>query len=85
MSFLDDFPKPPEWMAQANCASTDPEAFFPNQGDHGDAAKRVCAGCSVVAQCLDYGLEIGDQFGIYGGTNVRDRAAIRRKQRRGAA
>ena len=34
-----------DWREYALCAQTDPEAFFPDRGDSGEQAKRVCADC----------------------------------------
>jgi WhiB family redox-sensing transcriptional regulator len=39
----------PGWREYAPCADTDPE-LFTNRGSI-DAAKAVCAGCPVIAQC----------------------------------
>jgi WhiB family redox-sensing transcriptional regulator len=39
------------WQADALCAQTDPEAFFPEKGGSTRDAKRICAGCDVKAQC----------------------------------
>lgn len=55
------------WQADALCAQTDPELFFPEKGDPGRAAKAVCAACLVRAECLDYALDSGERYGIYGG------------------
>ena len=37
------------WQADALCAETDPEAFFPEKGGSTREAKRVCSGCDVRA------------------------------------
>lgn len=66
------------WQEYARCAQTDPEAFFPNKGDSGTAAKRVCADCPVQQQCLEYALANDERIGIWGGTTPNDRRRIRR-------
>lgn len=66
----------PEWMLDANCAGTDPEIFFPEKGGSTREAKSICARCTVSAECLDYGLEINDRFGIFGGLAPRKRRAL---------
>jgi len=63
----------PAWTADAMCAQTDPEAFFPDKGQSPRAAQAVCARCPVAAECLDYALEIGDRFGIWGGVTAKRR------------
>src|SRR5215472_6468427 len=45
------------WQDRALCAQTDPEAFFPEKGGSTREAKRVCRGCEVRAECLEYALE----------------------------
>ncbi|MGH8328620.1 MAG: WhiB family transcriptional regulator [Steroidobacteraceae bacterium] len=66
----------PEFMSRGVCAETDPEAFFPDKGDSTAAAKRVCAGCPVRAECLEYALQRGERYGVWGGTSERQRRAI---------
>ena len=38
---------PLSWQADAVCAQTDPEAFFPEKGGSTRDAKRICAGCGL--------------------------------------
>jgi hypothetical protein len=65
-----------EWMADALCAETDPEAFFPAKGDPATAAKDICGGCTVREQCLEYALKHGHADGIWGGLTPRKRAEL---------
>ena len=46
----------PDWQERALCAQTDPEAFFPEKGGSTREAKRICSGCEVRAECLEYAL-----------------------------
>ncbi|MDT3439032.1 WhiB family transcriptional regulator [Pseudofrankia sp. BMG5.37] len=69
-----------EWQERALCAQTDPEAFFPEKGGSTREAKRICSGCEVRAECLEYALAKDERFGIWGGMSERER----RKQRRRA-
>ena len=66
---------PPTWTKQARCAEVDTEIFFPDKGDRGSAesARRICNGCEVRVQCLEYALDHAEIYGIWGGTNERDR------------
>lgn len=66
------------WQADALCAQTDPEAFFPEKGGSTREAKKVCDGCEVRAQCLEYALENDERFGIWGGLSERERRKLRR-------
>ena len=65
------------WHQQAACLGADPETFFPARGDTAGVlvALAICAGCPVVEQCLDEGLEQKD--GILGGTTAAQRRRLR--------
>ncbi len=67
-----------EWQERALCAQTDPEAFFPEKGGSTREAKRICAGCEVKAECLEYALTQDERFGIWGGLSERERRRLRR-------
>ena len=66
-----------EWRLDALCAETDPEAFFPEKGGSTREAKRVCTGCEVRAECLEFALTNDERFGIWGGLSERERRRIR--------
>jgi WhiB family redox-sensing transcriptional regulator len=67
------------WQEQALCAETDPEAFFPEKGGSTREAKKICTGCEVRAQCLEYALSNDERFGIWGGLSERERRRLRRR------
>jgi WhiB family redox-sensing transcriptional regulator len=67
------------WQEQALCAETDPEAFFPEKGGSTREAKKICTGCEVRAQCLEYALANDERFGIWGGLSERERRRLRRR------
>ena len=73
-----DEPGEPEWQERALCAQTDPEAFFPEKGGSTREAKRICSGCDVRAECLEYALAHDERFGIWGGLSERERRRLRR-------
>ncbi|WP_298253500.1 WhiB family transcriptional regulator [uncultured Arthrobacter sp.] len=66
------------WQADALCAQTDPEAFFPEKGGSTRDAKKVCGSCIVKAECLEYALEKDERFGIWGGMSERERRRLRK-------
>ncbi len=80
----------PNWRAEAACLSADPDLFFPISSA-GPAekqiarAKRICAGCRVRRECLDFALSHDQVYGIWGGTTPEDRQRARRRKRRAAA
>lgn len=66
------------WQADALCAQTDPEAFFPEKGGSTRDAKRVCEACTVKDACLEYAMANDERFGIWGGLSERERRRLRR-------
>jgi WhiB family redox-sensing transcriptional regulator len=66
------------WQERALCAETDPEAFFPEKGGSTREAKKICTGCEVKAECLEYALANDERFGIWGGLSERERRRLRR-------
>ena len=69
----------PGWQDRALCAQTDPEAFFPEKGGSTREAKKVCRGCEVRVECLEYALEHDERFGIWGGLSERERRRMKRE------
>ena len=69
------------WRLNALCAETDPEAFFPEKGGSTREAKRVCSGCEVRAECLEFALANDERFGIWGGLSERERRRLRLMRR----
>ncbi|PKW26544.1 WhiB family transcriptional regulator [Phycicoccus duodecadis] len=68
-----------EWAPLGRCAGTDPDALFV-QGKAQRAAKAVCKGCPVVAECLADALDNGTEFGVWGGMTERERRALLRRR-----
>lgn len=66
------------WQERALCAQTDPEAFFPEKGGSTREAKRICLGCEVRDECLEYALANDERFGIWGGLSERERRRLKR-------
>jgi WhiB family redox-sensing transcriptional regulator len=69
----------PDWQERALCAQTDPEAFFPEKGGSTREAKRICAGCEVRTECLEYALAFDERFGIWGGLSERERRRLKHR------
>jgi WhiB family redox-sensing transcriptional regulator len=67
------------WMTDALCAETDPDLFLPDgQGtNNSTVAKKICAQCDVIAECLAWALRTG-AVGTCGGTTDKERQRIRR-------
>lgn len=70
------------WRQDALCRNIDPDVFFPPLGGSSREAKRICAMCSVKAECLEFVLELESkdshlQSGIYAGLSSKERRALR--------
>ncbi|MQA10111.1 MAG: WhiB family transcriptional regulator [Pseudonocardiaceae bacterium] len=76
---LFDTPEEQEWQERALCAQTDPEAFFPEKGGSTREAKRICQGCEVRSECLEYALAHDERFGIWGGLSERERRKLKKR------
>lgn len=79
------------WQESAACRTVDPELFYlednarcENKDNKVAAAKAVCAGCPVVADCLAFALadKHALNFGVWGGTTPEERLVILRRVRR---
>ena len=70
-------PEEQSWQERSLCAQTDPEAFFPEKGGSTREAKKICVGCEVQAECLEYALANDERFGIWGGLSERERRRLK--------
>lgn len=74
------------WMDEAICPTVDPEIFFPERGSSAREGKSICRGgpdrppCPVRAECLQYAMDTGQRYGIFGGFSERERRALRHGQ-----
>lgn len=75
-----------DWTADAACRGVDPEVFFPVAAggtalaEEVAAAKAICARCPVSAECLEWAVEVGEAYGVWGGTTPHERRYLRRGQ-----
>jgi WhiB family redox-sensing transcriptional regulator len=70
------------WQQDAACKDApDPDVFFPGKGEDAEAAKRVCASCPVLGECLEFALATmrapERDHGVYGGLTPAERARLR--------
>ena len=66
-------------------AERDPEAWFSDRSRGGQSrardrseATRLCHGCPVLRECLEYAVASGQSYGVWGGMSERDRAVLSR-------
>ena len=79
LSAIFGLPEEQSWQERALCAQTDPEAFFPEKGGSTRGAKKVCVGCEVRSECLEYALANDERFGIWGGLSERERRKLKKR------
>jgi len=61
------------WRAYANCAGLDVDMFFPEHSQVDIAVQKVCANCTVRAECFAFALADPDISGYWAGTYQRQR------------
>ena len=67
------------WAVFAACKDKDPDTFFPHAPEGERKAIRICQGCSVQMECLEFALETNARFGIWGGQTEKQRKALQRQ------
>jgi WhiB family transcriptional regulator, redox-sensing transcriptional regulator len=78
LGYLLDLLERPAWQREGACREHPEISWFPEQGDTGIAAKRICQGCFVVKECREWSLAQGSELqGIWGGLDARGRRKLR--------
>ncbi|MDG4859527.1 WhiB family transcriptional regulator [Streptomyces sp. T-3] len=78
-AYFTGLPELAHWHARAACGDEPAEAFFlsgrlsERQMVRVERARRICASCPVIAECLDRAETMPEPFGIWGGTTPRER------------
>ena len=66
-----------DWQEDANCTTTDPDAFFPETGANVGQLRKICGQRTVTAECLALGMQY--HTGFFGGKTVVERRAMRER------
>lgn len=66
-----------------HCANRPPEVFFPSDAVGVDRARKICQGCPILQQCLDYAIVNHEEHGVWGGASERERRRLRKQRRIG--
>jgi WhiB family redox-sensing transcriptional regulator len=80
---------PPHWRDFAACIEQDLNLFFPIStvgaaaARQVEAAKEVCRACPVQSNCLEWALDVGPEFGIFGGRTEVERRRLRSRRATG--
>lgn len=75
-----------DWSTVAACRGAQREAFFPpnvierreDRLEREAVAKRICAGCAVLDECLALAVRNHEIHGIWGGLNEEERRVLAR-------
>jgi len=70
----------PGWRSRSACRGLPSDMFVSAElmtEDEEVAAKRVCASCAVVADCLAYSIVNAVRFGVWGGLTGDERRPLR--------
>lgn len=70
-----------EWKLDGICRTVDPDMWFPEPPASGFQAKKLCARCPVIEECLEYAMANNEKFGVWGGLSAHERKKLKRKLR----
>lgn len=77
-----------DWQEKSACRGMDIEIFFLPYNARNEEkraltekAKKICQTCPVISDCLDYALDIEEEYGVYGGLSADERKVIIRRRR----
>lgn len=73
------------WKLSSACHFEPKDIFFPDRGESAQPAKIICSTCPVKVNCLRYAIEERIWFGIWGGTNEKERRPLIRQYEEGVA
>ena len=66
------------WQEAAACVSAEPKAFFPYKGGSTAGGRRICSGCPARLACLEWALDNGEGFGVWGGLTTPNRKKLQK-------
>jgi WhiB family transcriptional regulator, redox-sensing transcriptional regulator len=72
------------WLRDASCRGPQASVFYaPPRFERKEdrlrrerQAKSICAGCSVRQDCLEFAIETGETFGVWGGLTEAERSEL---------
>jgi len=67
------------WMVFGMCRGRDPELFFPESREEANHAVSICFTCPVRIECLEYSIDAGERFGIWGGLTEKERLRLKQQ------
>lgn len=67
------------WAWYASCREADADLFFEGSVEATAEARRICSGCPVRQECLEWALDTRVPYGIWGGLTERQRRRLLRR------
>lgn len=67
----------PDWRMDAACATVATDLWFSEDGSGTHHAIKICLGCPVQQQCLEFAVDNQIEHGVFGGTTGRFRTRKR--------
>jgi WhiB family redox-sensing transcriptional regulator len=75
----------PRFTAPADCATVDPDIFYPAKGENSGRAKAICRRCAALPECAQWISTHDEEFGVWAATSAYDRKLLRQGRHRQAA
>lgn len=74
-----------DWRDSAACCGEDADLFFAGDSTSSgrydtEQAKAICRRCPSIEHCLQWALDRGEDYGVFGGLTDAERRAIRRRR-----
>ncbi len=66
------------WKDLGLCNQVGQDGFYLEKGESPRDAKKVCGYCEVKPECLQYALDNGERFGVWGGMTERERRKLKK-------
>lgn len=63
------------------CRNSPAEKFYPSSGSGVKVAQKICEQCVIQEECLEYALDNGEIYGVWGGASERERKRILKHRR----
>lgn len=85
LEWMTRFLQPEPWVAKALCAQVDGDLWFTESGQRPQRqALEMCGRCPSQNDCAIYALRNDIREGVWGGLTEKDRARIRRAEKKAA-
>ena len=69
-----------DWQSEAACRDVNPDLFFSPESERGRrkrarelVAKALCGTCPVQEACRRHAVQVGEPYGVWGGTTESER------------